>query len=157
MKWVFNMVGTSINSTWNTTNDSRYISNQLDRHASIIEDNTRDLHKLMAKVDYLKEDVQKLTKMGKGIHCNETPEDHYMEDPFVGNPSLGQEAKKWQAFLSRYCLAIFVFCWNLFRLLCIFAYYWTISSLDNTPTREISVSGKESEYPSFLKLAYFLL
>ena len=73
MKWVFNMVGTIINSTRNAYNDARYISNQLDCHASRIEDNTRDLHKLMEKVVYLKEDVQKLTKIVEGSHCNETP------------------------------------------------------------------------------------
>ena len=61
MKWVFNMVGTSVNSTRTVGNDARYISNQLDCHASRIDDNTRDLHELMEKVDHLKEDVQKLT------------------------------------------------------------------------------------------------
>ena len=48
----------------------------------------------MEKVHYLKEDVQKLTKMAEGSHCNETPEDHQMEEPSVGKPTLGQEAKK---------------------------------------------------------------
>ena len=48
----------------------------------------------MAKVGYIKEDVQKLTKMIEGNHCNETPEDHQMEDPLVGKPTLDQEAKK---------------------------------------------------------------
>ena len=57
MKWVLNMVGTSINNTQNVANDARYISNQLDYHASRIEDNTRDMHKLIEKVDYHKEDV----------------------------------------------------------------------------------------------------
>ena len=94
MKWVFNMVGTSVNNTQNVSNDSRYISNQLDCHASRIEDNIRDLHELMEKVDYIKEDVQKLTKMTEGSHCNETLEDHQMEDPSVGKPTLNQEAQK---------------------------------------------------------------
>ena len=94
MKWVFNMVGTSVNRTRNVANDARYISNQLDCHASRIEDNTRDLPELMEKVDYLKEDVQKLTKMTEGSHCNETPEDHQMEEPSVGKPTLNQEAQK---------------------------------------------------------------
>ena len=69
MKWVYNMVDTNFNSKRNITNDVRYISNQLDCHASRIADNTRDLHDLMEKVDYLKEDVQKLTRMMKGSHC----------------------------------------------------------------------------------------
>ena len=94
MKWVFNMVGTSVNNTQNVVNDAKYISNQLDCHASRIEDNTRDLHELMEKVDYLKEDVYKLTKMAEGIHCNETPEYHQMEESSVGKPTLSQEAKK---------------------------------------------------------------
>ena len=94
MKWVFNMVGTSVNNTLNAANDAKYISNQLDCHASRIEDNTRDLHELMAKVDYLKEDVQKLTKMAKGNHCQETPGDHQMEEPLVGKPTLDHEAQK---------------------------------------------------------------
>ena len=94
MKWVFNMVVTRVNSTWNVANDARYISNQLDCHASRIEDNTRDLPELMEKVDYLKEDVHKLTKMVEGSHCNETLEDHQMEEPLVGKPTLDQEAQK---------------------------------------------------------------
>ena len=75
MKWVLNMVGTNINSTQNIANDSRYISNQLDCQFSRIVENTRDLHELMEKVDYLKEDVQKLTKMAEGRHYHETPGD----------------------------------------------------------------------------------
>ena len=55
---------------------------------------TRDLRKLMEKVDYLKEDVKKLTKMTEGSHCNETPEDHQMEEHSVGKPTLDQEAQK---------------------------------------------------------------
>ena len=47
MKWVFNMVGTSVNNTQNVTNDAMYISNQMDCHASRIEDNTRDLCNLI--------------------------------------------------------------------------------------------------------------
>ena len=68
MKWVFNMVGISVNNTLNVANDARYISNQLDCHASRIEDNTRDLRKLMEKVDYIKEYVHKLTKMTEDSH-----------------------------------------------------------------------------------------
>ena len=83
------MVGTRVNSTGNVANDSRYISNQLDCHASRIEENIRDLCKLMEKVHYLKEYAQKLTKMIEGSHCNETPEDHQMEEPSVGKPTLG--------------------------------------------------------------------
>ena len=100
------MVGTSVNSTWNVANDCRYILNQLDYHASRIEDNTKDLHELMEKVNYLKEDVQKLTKMVEGNHCQETPGDHQMEEPSVGKPTLGHEAQKCQGFLSRHCFAI---------------------------------------------------
>ena len=94
MKWVFNMVVTRVNSTQNVANDARYISNQLDCHTSRIEDNTRDLHELMEKVDYSKEYDKKLSKMTKGSHCNETLEDHQMEEPSVGKPTLSQEAKK---------------------------------------------------------------
>ena len=93
MKWVLNMVGTNINSTQNIANDSRYISNQLDCHVSRIVENTRDLHELMEKVDYPKEDVQKLTKMAEGIHCPETLGEHQTEEPSVGKPTLGHEAQ----------------------------------------------------------------
>ena len=94
MKWVFNMLGTNVNNTRNVANDARYISNQLDCHVLRIEYNTRDLCKLMENFDYLKEDVQKLTKMAEVSHCNETLDDHQMEEPSVGKPTLGQEAKK---------------------------------------------------------------
>ena len=94
MKWVFNMVGTSVNNTRNVASDARYISNQLDCHASRIDDNTRDLHELMEKVDYLKEDVQKLTKMAESSHCQESPGDHMMEEPSVGKPTIDLEVHK---------------------------------------------------------------
>ena len=68
MKWVYNMVSSNVNNAINVTNDARYISNQLDFDASKIEDNTRDWHELMEKVDYLKEDIEKLTSMTKGSH-----------------------------------------------------------------------------------------
>ena len=98
MKWVLNMVGTSINNTQNVANDARYISNQLDYHASRIEDNTRDLHELMEKVDYLKKDVQKLTKMAEGSHCNENTEERQMEDPSVGNQPSTKKLKNDRPF-----------------------------------------------------------
>ena len=96
MKWVFNMVGTNVNSTRNVANDARYILNQLDCHASRIGNNTRDLHELMAKVDHLKEDVQKLTRMMEGSDYQETPTmgDYQMEEPSVGKPTLGHGAEK---------------------------------------------------------------
>ena len=95
MKWVYNMVGTRVNSKRNITNDVRYISNQLDCHASRIADNTRDLHELMEKVDYLKEDVQKLTNMTKGSHFHESPAtgDCQMDEPFVDKPTQVQGAQ----------------------------------------------------------------
>ena len=85
------MIGSSVNNTINVTNDARYISNQLDFHASRIQDNTRDMHELMEKVDYLKENVQKLTSMTEGSHCQEFPSlgDCQMDEPSIGNPTHG--------------------------------------------------------------------
>ena len=96
MKWVYNMVDTNFNRKRNITNDVRYISNHLDCHASRIADNTRDLHELMEKVDYLKEDVQKLTSMMEGSHFQKSPTvvDFQMDEPSVGKPTLGHEAQK---------------------------------------------------------------
>ena len=51
------MVGTSVNGNIIVAAEIKYISNQLGCHASRIDDNTRDLHELMGKVDIVKEDV----------------------------------------------------------------------------------------------------
>ena len=90
------MVSTSINNSNNVTHEAKYISNQLDFHATRIEDNTRDLHELMEKVDYLKEDVQKLTRMTQGSHFQDSlvAGNFQMEEISVGKPTYGQEARK---------------------------------------------------------------
>ena len=63
MRWIYRMVGTSVNGNRTGVAETKHISNQLGWHASRINDNTRDLHELMGKVDIVKEDVQKLTSM----------------------------------------------------------------------------------------------
>ena len=95
MHSIYRMVGTSVNGSRTTVAESKYISNQLDYHASRIEDNTRDLHELMGKVDIVKEDVQKLTSMTQWSHFLEFPVVGYlqMEEPSVGQPTHGQEAQ----------------------------------------------------------------
>ena len=57
MRWIYRMVGTSVNGNKTVIAETKYISNQVDYHASGIQDNTRDLHELMGKVDIVKEDV----------------------------------------------------------------------------------------------------
>ena len=62
MRWIYRMVGTSVNSSRTVAVETNYISNKLGCHASRIDDNTRDPHELMGKVYIVKEDVQNLTR-----------------------------------------------------------------------------------------------
>ena len=55
MRWIYRMVGTSVNGNKTVVVETKYISNKLECHASIIDDNTRDLHELMGKVNIVKE------------------------------------------------------------------------------------------------------
>ena len=88
------MVRTIINGNMIVIVETKYISNQLDCNASKIEDNTKDLHELMVKVNMVKEDVQKLTSMTQWSHFLDFPVVGYlqMEEPSVGQPTHGKEA-----------------------------------------------------------------
>ena len=57
MRWIYKMVGTSVNGNRTIVVETKYISNYLGFHASRIDNNTRDLHELMGKVGIVKEDV----------------------------------------------------------------------------------------------------
>ena len=70
---IYRMVGTSVNSNKTGVAETKYISNQVGCHASRIDDNTRDLHELMGKVDIVKEDVKKFTSMTQCSHCQDSP------------------------------------------------------------------------------------
>ena len=73
-----------------------YLANQMGSHDSRINDNDRDLQKLMGTIDIIKEEVQKLTSMNQCSHCQETPAhaDHPMEETSVVQSVHGLEGKK---------------------------------------------------------------
>ena len=73
MHWIYKMVGTSVDENMAVATDARYIANQLGCHESRIDDNTRELHELMGKVDIIKEEVQNLTIITQCSHCQESP------------------------------------------------------------------------------------
>ena len=85
MRWIYRMVGTSVNENMIVATDTRHISNQLGCHESRIGNNTRHLHELMGTLDILKEEVHKLTSMTQWNHCQESPvaSDFQMEEPSV--------------------------------------------------------------------------
>ena len=64
-------------------------------HESRIDDNDQDLHELMRTVDFIKEEVHKLTNMNHCSHCQEIPtQDHPMEETSVVQPVHGPGGKK---------------------------------------------------------------
>ena len=65
-------------------------------HDSIIDDNDRDLHKLMGTVDIIKEEVQKLTSMNQCSHCQETSTNsgYQMEETSIAQSVRGIEGMK---------------------------------------------------------------
>ena len=96
LRWIYEMVCTGVKENRVVAADVMYLENQMGCHKSRIDDNDRDLHKLMGKMDIIKVDVQKLISMNQCSHCRETLgyEDHQMEETSVVQSVRGIKGKK---------------------------------------------------------------
>ena len=88
-------MSTGVKESRVATSDVKYLANQMGCHESIIDDNDCNLHELMGTIDFIKEEVHKLTNMNHCNHCQETPsQDHLMEELFIVKHVHGLGGKK---------------------------------------------------------------
>ena len=69
LRWIYELLSTGVNKIRVVAMDVKYLANQMGCHESRIDDNDRDLHELMGTIDFIKEEVQKLTNMNHCNHC----------------------------------------------------------------------------------------
>ena len=86
---------TGVKESMVAATDVKYLDNQRGCHESQIDDNDHNLRELMGTIDFIKEEVHKLTNMNHCNHCQETPaQDHLMEESFVVQHVHGLGGKK---------------------------------------------------------------
>ena len=69
LRQIYELVCTGVKESKVAPSDVKYLANQMGCHESRIDDNDRDLHKLMGTMDIIKEEVHKLTSMNQCSHC----------------------------------------------------------------------------------------
>ena len=95
MRWIYELLSTGVKESKVAATDVKYLANQMGCHESRIDDNDRDLCEFVGTVDFIKEEVQKLTSMNQCSHCQETPvQDHPMEETSVVQPVYRPGDKK---------------------------------------------------------------
>lgn len=75
LRKVFDVLYTGLKEIKETSEDTRYISQQLTCQDSCIDDLERNLFQLMGNVDIIKEEVLKMAKMTQCSHCQESPDE----------------------------------------------------------------------------------
>ena len=97
MHWLYELMRTCVKEGRVGSTDVKYLANQMGCHESRIDDNDRDSGDLMGTIDFIKEEVQKLTSMNHYSHCQETPSKyHPIEENLVVHPfhGLGENKKQ---------------------------------------------------------------